>query len=210
MLQDNRMRFSPTEIDFINDVGLSGQAHDDYPAPNQPARYDHWRLAIIALLSSQSSDPDKPPSQYRLGTIWFNKSEFKYYNDSTFADIANAIFLRTSATGDAIPLSTWYVEAVEKLTRIQPRYTYSGKIQTLGIHELPIPDPIRQGLTGIQTLMRPLVYLNGLLIDPRLCSFSDNCPLFVEVDSSIELNKDDKFTVIIERFDIATSEEILV
>jgi hypothetical protein len=208
-LQDNRLRFPPTEIDFANDVGLTGEAHDNYPAPGDEARYDFARMVVISLLSNQSSDPDKPPTQFREGTIWFNKTEYKRSNGTTFDDIAKAIYLRLSPIDPGISLYEWYNDAVSKLTRIQPRYTYSGKVQTYNIHQLPIPDAIRQALAGISALMQPIVYVNGLLIDPRLCKLTASCPLFVDIDNSIILNKQDKFSVIIERFDISVLDEIV-
>ena len=53
-IQDNRLQFPPTLIDFVNVVGETGQAHDNFPEPGQ-ARYDWMRMAIIGLLSLQSS-----------------------------------------------------------------------------------------------------------------------------------------------------------
>ena len=208
-LPDNRMRFSPAEIDFAADVGLTGQAHDNYPAPNQQPRYDWWRMSIIALLSNQSSDPASPPTQYRIGTLWFNKTEYKYYDGSAFTDLSKAIILRLAPADLGITLSDWYYTATEKLTRIQPRFTFSGHFVAFGTHQIPIPDSIRTALTGIETLMQPIVYLNGLILDPRLCKLSGSCPLFVNIDNSIEINANDKFIVVIERMDIASTEEVL-
>lgn len=70
MLPDNRLRLQAPAIDFTNNVGITGQDHDNYPAPNQQARYDHLRMYLIALLANQSSY--SAPTQYREGTLWFN------------------------------------------------------------------------------------------------------------------------------------------
>ena len=66
---DNRIKFPATAIDF-NEVGVTGQDHDNYPAGSQQARYDWMRMVIIGLLSCQSSDAE--PTQYRDGTWWFD------------------------------------------------------------------------------------------------------------------------------------------
>lgn len=202
MTQDNRIQFPPAEIDFVNNVGLSGQDHDDYPAENQQPRYDWWRMVVIGLLSNQSSV--NLPTQYRPGTIWFNTIDLRIWDSTKWAAIAERILL-----GETITLADWYVEATEKFNRIQPRFTFSGKCITNNIQKIPIPDSIQTGLTGIVDLMKPLLYINGLLIDPRQYKLSSGCPIYVELLNTLKLTTNDTFTVIIERFDISITEEVL-
>ncbi len=89
-LPDNRMRFPAPEINFVDDVGTTGQDHDNFPAPGQ-ARYDWMRLAIISLLSQQSSY--REPTQKRIGTPWFdlNTEKLKMWNGISWANIADFI-----------------------------------------------------------------------------------------------------------------------
>lgn len=95
---DNRIRFSTSAIDFLNDVGLTQQTHDTYPSPNTQARYDWMRMYLIGLLSNQSSC--NQPSQYRPGTMWYQmdcpntgNGYYKAYDcvADTFSDLANHI-----------------------------------------------------------------------------------------------------------------------
>ena len=70
MLPDNRLQFPPTRIDFDTQVGITGQAHDLFPGPNQQPRFDWLLCWFIALLANQSSFDE--PTQYREGTLWFD------------------------------------------------------------------------------------------------------------------------------------------
>lgn len=97
---DYRIRFSAGSVDFTADVGLTGQDHDDYPAPNTQARYDWMRLVIIGLLSHQASTTE--PTQYRMGTVWFDLNEncFKVYMGATdgWQPLAKAINIAEAGT----------------------------------------------------------------------------------------------------------------
>jgi hypothetical protein len=200
---DNRVKFPPTEIDFDNDVGVTGQFHDEHPAPGQQPRYDWMRLTLIGLLSCQSSS--EPPEQYRTGTIWYNRLESKYmmYDGAAWVDIALHIKLGSTT------LYQFYIDATEKLSRIQPRFTYSGMISTDAVIKIPIPESIQIQLSGIALLFRALVFINGVLIDPRLCTFPSGCPVHIDISPSVNLQASDKFTVIIERFDVFIEEDII-
>lgn len=79
-LPDNRIRFPGPEVDFTNDVGLTGKEHDTFPAPG-PIRFDHIRSFLIGLLSNQASFLE--PIEFRFGTLWFdfNNNIFKFRND---------------------------------------------------------------------------------------------------------------------------------
>lgn len=80
MLPDGRIRLPGPPIDFTNDVGDTGKAHDTFPAPG-PVRFDHLRSYLIGLLSNQASFLE--PVEFRFGSLWFdlNTKGFKFRND---------------------------------------------------------------------------------------------------------------------------------
>lgn len=101
---DNRIRLPGPKINFADDVGVTGQDHDDYPEPGQ-ARYDHLRMYLIGLLSNQSGP--QPPTQYRDGTVWFDtsgpKGVLKIRDRSEWRHLAEAIQLAPDVT-----LADWF------------------------------------------------------------------------------------------------------
>lgn len=124
LLPDNRVNLQPPLIDFDTSVGTTGQAHDTFPKPG-PARYDHMRSYLIALLAHQASF--LPPVEFRLGSIWFdlNESFFKYRASNpgpiittegdSWEDIAKGIKLE-----DGLSLATWYEEVKTIISGIDP------------------------------------------------------------------------------------------
>jgi len=204
---DNRLQFPPTLIDFDNQVGITGQAHDNYPAPGQQSRYDWQRMFLISLLANQSSD--SPPTQYRTGTIWFNRTTvaFEYYNGTEWKELSNAIQLKLEASDPSYTLQQFFVDSVDKLNAIKKKFTFSGESNNNHVKTIPIPANI---VTEINDTYNPLVYINGLLVDPRLCRLSPGCPNSVELLGSIKLNRGNKFTVIIDHFDIFDSNSVIV
>jgi len=210
-MADNRIRFDPTLIDFAATFGLTGQAHDTYPAPGQPPRYDWARSYLQALLAHQSSPSGSPPTQYRQGTIWFQNDDKRIYIYTTdiydgtgWKDISECIFLDTGLT-----LQQWYIQATQLLASILPRMTFSGSIITDFTTHIPVPTAIQTDLVPIKNLVRPVLYVNGLLKDPRLYQFSASCPVTIDIISGITLRVGDKFTVVIERFDQFVVDEVL-
>lgn len=111
-LPDNRIRFSGPGIDFENEVGRTGQDHDDYPQPYTQARYDWMRMFLIGLLSCQSSKEE--PTQYRDGTWWFdlNTLTMKIRRADQWVPAAQVI-----ATG-TITLDEMYEEHKALMTRV--------------------------------------------------------------------------------------------
>ena len=198
---DNRMKFPPTEVDFDNDVGITGQDHDLYPSGGQQARFDWQRLCIIANLSCQSSND--PPTQYRTGTIWYKRStqEYLIWSGTAWDSLASHINLATGTT-----LADFYTTALTKLDRIQPRFAFNGSVSTDRTTRIPVPETIQTQMVGLTSILKPLVYLNGLLLDTRLCAFSAGCPIFI---TTPELRLGEKFTVIIERVDLEITEEVI-
>jgi len=231
---DNRIQFPPTLIDF-NAVGTTGQFHDTYPAPGQQPRYDWMRMVLIGLLSLQSSA--EPPTQYRTGTLWYDKDRgvIKIWNGTAWVSISDVIEvseIATSLTTTApLTLTEWYSQAQEKLLMVQPRITYSGVSSADNITKIPVPNSVQTMISGIVALLRPIVFLrpkrevrasdectthtvtllenNSVLIDPRECKFSDGCPNYIELLGSDVLDTGDKFTVIIERFDLFVTETVV-
>ena len=114
-LPDNRLRFQPATIDFTNQVGLTGQNHDNYPAPNTQARYDWMRMCIIALLSSQSSHLE--PEEFRDGSLWFdlNTSTLKIRSNNDWRPISEVIEVSQN-TG--ITLDNLYTQFLELTNRV--------------------------------------------------------------------------------------------
>ena len=101
-LPDNRIRYTAPEINFTTDVGITGQDHDSYPAPNQPFRYDWMRIALIGLLANQSSYIE--PVEYRDGTLWFDLNDNSYkarYSDQ-WVNLSEVL-----SVGDGISLQSW-------------------------------------------------------------------------------------------------------
>jgi hypothetical protein len=206
---DNRMQFPPTLIDFDDQVGVTGQLHDTYPAPGQQPRYDWFRMAIIALLSMQSSED--PPTQYRTGTPWFNRTNntIEVWSGTAWVGIATFIGLETSLSGDVTDLLGWYNSAKVKLTKIQPRITYSGRSSASNVATIPVPTSVQTTITGLESILRPLVYINGALVDPRLCNFNPGCPNSILLSGGVTLDRNDNFTVMIEYFDQFLSEDVI-
>ena len=81
MLPDNRVRLPGPPIDFTNDVGDTGKAHDTFPSPG-PVRFDHLRSYLIGLLANQASYLE--PVEFRFGTLWLDQNVkcFKFRNSS--------------------------------------------------------------------------------------------------------------------------------
>ncbi len=181
---DHRIQFPGPKIDFENDVGLTGQDHDNYPEPGV-ARYDYLRLYLIGLLSNQSGTTE--PSQYREGTLWFDKNTdiMKLYNNGAFDTIAKAISL-----ADSVTLQSWYNQLSSYLETFGPEVTFSGAA-TATANSITIPESLRQ-YVGDNT--RCYLYINGLLQDPRKVQIQNAT---VVNFSDFSLTNGDEFTVVL-------------
>lgn len=197
---DNRIQFPPTLVDFGNVVGITGQLHDLIPAPGQQPRYDWFRIYLIGLLSNQSSVVQ--PSEYRIGTIWYNKTTngFEYYNGTSFVDISNAILL-VRASDPPITLQQFYLEIIERINSIKFNLIFNGEVVSDETAKIPVPNSVLTKISSDQNSYRPLLYVNGLLHDPRTYQFSIGCPNFVEL-LTFKIKKGDKFTVDVRHFDV--------
>lgn len=168
MTVDHRIRFSPTPIDFANDVGVTGQDHDQYPEPGQQARFDWMRMFLIGLLSCQSSE--NPPSQYREGTPWFDLTDttFKIRRGGAWVSISNVIKLAdTQTANDPLTLQEWYDTINEDIESIRGEVFFHGLIQSSDATIIPIPVSLLPQLTPAS---RPFVYVDGVLVNPTLTS----------------------------------------
>jgi len=194
-LPDNRMRFDAPLIDFNDDVGVTGQAHDDYPGPNQPPRYDWLRIMFIGLLSSQSSYEE--PTQYRDGSLWFdlNNLTLKIYASSAWRPITEVLsVIEGSSPNETITLAEWYNSIQNTLLSSAPEATFSGRCTEDGTITIIVPEAIRNGIDVDNS--RPIIYKNGVLIDPRDSEF--HTAITIRLRNGITLDNDDIFTVFIQ------------
>jgi hypothetical protein len=207
---DNRIQFPSTEVDFNNVVGIANQTHDSFPAPGQQPRYDWMRLVIIGLLSNQSSN--NPPTQYRTGTTWYNrvKQSMFVWDGSAFASLATHIALMESTDGSVLSLADWFILVQDKLTSLQPKLTFGGRSERDGAQSIPVPLSIQEAISDVYELLHPIVYKNGLLIDPRFSSFSTGCSSSIELRGDVSLDEGDRFTVMIERIDQIHSDDVVI
>ena len=205
-MQDNRIRFPSTEVDFEEDVGLTGQTHDLFPAPGQ-ARYDWMRMYLIGLLSCQSSS--EQPINYREGTLWYNLdpsgSNYKYFDGSVFADLANAIGVQGTN------LSEWANDVQDSLERVSPRAVFSGKSDINYLDELIIPNDAL--FVASFKYVKPLMFRNGKLVDPRLTKLNNGRTKINLINSDsigdARLISGDEYTVILERVDYIEPNSII-
>ena len=155
---NNKIRFGSTRINFQDDVGLTGQEHDDYPSPNQPLRFDHIRMYLIGLLSNQSSQEE--PTQYREGTIWYDltANALKIRKNDVWVNIASAIEFDVNTT-----LSEW-VSYVDNIIGNYKQDIVFGGSASSNTNIITIPESLRSNITSIS---RAFVYVDGLLQDPR-------------------------------------------
>lgn len=181
---DNSIRFPGPKIDFANDVGLTGQDHDNVPSPGV-ARYDHMLIWLIGLLANQSSTSE--PTQYREGTLWFDKNIdiMKLYNNGSFDTIAKYISL-----ADNVTLQTWYNQLSSYLETFGPEITFSGAA-TGATNSITIPESLRQ---YVSSTTRCYLYINGLLKDPRKISIQNATTINF---TDFSLANGDEFTVIL-------------
>ena len=194
-LPDNRMRFDASLIDFTNDVGIANQAHDNFPGPNQAPRYDWLRIMFISLLSSQSSYDE--PTQYRDGTTWFDLSNLtlKIYASGAWRPLAEVLSVVEGTTvSDTTTLAEWYTSIQSTLISSAPDATFSGRCTEDGIVTIIVPEAIRDGIDIDNS--RPIIYKNGLLIDPRDSEF--HTAITIRLRNGVTLDTDDEFTVFIQ------------
>lgn len=187
---DNRLQFPESaEIDFVNDVGLTGQDHDNYAEPGTLPRYDWMRMILLGILASQSSRDE--PTQYRPGTLHYDLNTFFYkcMKENNFEDIAKCMEIMGES------LYEWSQETEEKRRRFQLTGTFSGIAHDQS-NVINIPNNLQE---ISQTPNKPYLFKNGRIINPALTQFNSGCPVAIELSGSAVLASDDKFTVFIKQ-----------
>ena len=185
---DNRIRFPvSSEIDFVNDVGLTGQDHDNYAEPSTHPRYDWMRMIVLGLLANQASREE--PVEYRPGTLHFDLNTFFYkcMKNGNFEDISKCMKIIDTN------LYEWYLETEEKRQRFQLSGSFSG-IAHDDSSVINIPSRLQDRAKAPN---RPYLFVNGRLIDPNLVRFNTGCPVAIELEGDTVLSAEDKFTVFI-------------
>lgn len=200
-LPDYRIRFPAPLIDFAADVGLTGQAHDEYPAPGTQARFDHLRLYLIGLLTNQASF--QSPLEYSEGTIWFDLSAtaLKIYFDNQWQDLASTIML--TSEGQDITLADWYTnQATIILKSLAPEVVFGGRSTISGIFRIPIPSRVYPYLYPDSRIFMTVNTTHNL--DPREVSIvTVGSQRFIDISPN-ELDANDSFFISIRRIPNAT------
>jgi len=206
---DYRILFPSTKVDFNNDVGTTGQDHDDYPSPDTQARYDWMRLYLIGLLSCQASEDQ--PTNYRTGTPWFSLAQmaYKYFDGSNFEHISKGILVPDDVTDeDSLGnLHDWAQAVTSKVDSITRRAVFSGEARS---DSSVINMPASVQAVAAENDNRPFVYKNGKLQDPRLTDFNSGCPTCIELLGDAVLEEGDTFTVVIEKVDVLYESDVIV
>lgn len=185
---DNRFQFpESSEIDFINDVGLTGQDHDNYAEPGTLSRFDWMRMIILGLLANQASR--EKPTQYRPGTLHYNLEAFFYecVKDGNFESLSKCIEIMN------LSLYDWSQIIEAKRERFQPSGVFSG-IARSKASTISIPINLQ---SIAKSPNRPYLFKNGKITDPALAQFNSGCPVAVELSGNATLQTDDVFTVFI-------------
>jgi hypothetical protein len=106
-LPDNRIKLQPPEIDFEDDVGVTGQLHDSFPAPGQ-ARFDWMRSFLSGLLANQASYSE--PVEYRKGTAWLDLDTgiLKIRTGEGVAGAEWTDFSEVIQVSDGLTLKDWF------------------------------------------------------------------------------------------------------
>lgn len=193
-LPDNRIRLPSVKIDFVNDVGIASQDHDDYPPPQGQARFDHMRMFLIGLLSQQSSLDE--PSEKRDGTPWFdlNTATLKVWYNGEWRQYSEIIPITTD--DGLTTLQSWHDSVSGALASLAPELFFAGACTANGISDISIPTDLQ---SQIYTDSRAFVYVNGQLIDPRETQFIGTPnPTIIRL-TTVELETDDTFMVTIRR-----------
>lgn len=194
-LPDNRMRFDTSLIDFNTDVGVTGQDHDSFPGPDQPPRYDWLRIMFISLLANQSSYSE--PTQKRDGTLWLdlNNLTIKIWASSDWRSLSEVLSVVEGSTqSDTTTLAEWYTSVQTTLISSAPDATFSGRCTVDGTITIIIPESLRDSIDLDNS--RPIVYKNGILIDPRDSEF--HTAITIRLRNGTTLDNGDEFTVFIQ------------
>lgn len=185
---DNRFKFpESSEIDFVHDVGLTGQDHDNYAEPGTLPRFDWIKIIILGLLANQASG--EKPTQYRPGTLYYNLNTFLYEcaKDGDFESLAKCIKIAN------LDLHDWSQDIETKRQRFYPSGTFSG----VAHHKSNVINIPRSLQDISKSPNQPYLFKNGKITNPSFAQFNSGCPVAIELSGSAVLQADDTFTVFI-------------
>jgi len=193
---DNRINLSQSPVDF-SESGTTGGLHDNYPAPQTSPRYDLMRAFLIGLLSNQSCDEDEDgePNEKRTGTLWFKKKSqaLTLFNGEDFDQLSNYIKVNF---GDELKNLQEVISDIDiSYKYVAPRLIWSGSFLVDSPSSIPIPEEY-QGYSNMPKI-GVLIYIDGLLVDPRSYVIIVSNPSFIHL-SNIKIKSGSKFTVIME------------
>lgn len=203
---DNRIRYPEPEINFSVDVGLTGQAHDDYPEKGTAPRFDWMRLYLIGLLSNQSSE--LPPCEYRPGTVWFDllRRSLMFHRDpigNPYFQIGNFIPICygiqvTTTVGTATTDESIYELLSNFMSQPLPNndiITFSGVkkdhdyVTGATVDSIKVPISVTQRSGGLSIIM----FKNGKSINPSIVQFNlDRTEILLSGDARM-VSGNDKF-----------------
>lgn len=194
-LPDNRIRLTPTKIDFTADVGVTGQDHDSYPPPQGQARFDHMRMFLIGLLAQQSSYDE--PTQKREGTTWFDLNELavKIFINSQWVNYSDAIKIGSGT------LTDWCAEVSNSIISIFPDVVFNGICTVAGTDQISIPTALQSQIYSDSRAFITVTSSAGVsvTVDPREVQFVGSPTPTTLVLINDELDEQDRFTVVIRR-----------
>ena len=205
MGDDNRIRLDTLPVDFTA-TEATGGLHDAYPGPNTQARYDQMRSVLIGLLSNQSSQSE--PFEKRTGTFWYKRTADgtkEYVKVHTGQEIDGSGGNWTSLSDHiGLTVGTEDLSLTEVITNIMatlqyvaPRVVWSGAFSyDNNNNTITIPN----AFTGYAAIpnMHVLVYIDGLLIDPRITSLISGEFSYIQLTDAFKAKPGQKYTVIME------------
>lgn len=177
---DNRIKLQSQLIDFVNDVGVTGQDHDTFPDAGQSPRYDWMRSFLDGILSMQSSFEE--PTEKRHGTLWFdrNKRLIKAWNGDKFVGLAE--FISVSNINLLDLFSKINLKLTNRITMV-----YNAIVETSSML-IPIPQKISEELVNKVDEFLVLVFANGKLINPGVVSITIGAPVEVQLSEPVSGN----------------------
>lgn len=215
--EDNRIDFTEFPVDFVR-MGTTGQAHDNYPAPNTQARFDLMRQFLIGLLANQATDEEAngEPFEKRTGTLWFKKKAklLDIFNGNGFDSLAKYIGVEVSEEseeteeGETLVSIRTVQDVLDELLSSQqfvaPNVIWSGFFTEDSDGDIPIPDEF----LGYALLpnVGPIVHLDGLLVDPRRSNIISGNPAYVNISVSVESGQ--SYTVMLQHITEIKQEDV--
>jgi hypothetical protein len=208
-MSDNDNRINLSSPDFgPSGTGSTGQLHDEYPKGNTQARYDFMRSMLIGLLANQSSADESEPIEKRTGTLWYKKTSkfLDVFNGSNFVSLADHIRISTGETTEET-LQSVLTSILSSLAYTSPRVVWSGIIINSYDQFLPVPEKF-QGYAKLPN-MRPFLYVDGLLVDPRDTTIDDSSSVSYIKIINYQVRPNQKYTVILQQVAEIETEDIL-